>query len=377
RFKPSPFFVLETSLTEISSPSDVRTTQERGTISVSYTLSPTQHSSLRSGGSTSNASHQIRLYCTSNSHWTPNGSMGALSIPIEFPPVVEVRVNGTAIQGANTRGLKKKAGTAPPVDLSKLSRVGQNKVDFTFMNNSSPFVYKKFYFMINYVKYTPVTDLVARLRSGRTRSYDDVKRQLWAAPSVDDDIIAGAQKITLKCPLSYMRISTPARASTCTHGQCFDALSWYSMMEQTTTYLCPVCDRSLNYEDLIMDGFFDQILVNTPEDTEEIMVEPDGEWHTLDHKHHSSGYKPPKPKVAPSGSRTTSMTPVKRESSVAPGRAPVVVLDSDDDDDDDDGYHTAPSQAYNNSQTSTGTARRASGVIDLTLDSDDDEPAPP
>lgn len=87
----------------------------------------------------------------------------------------------------------------------------------------------------------------------------------------DDDIIAGSQKLSLKCPvsvssvhkiellnivlqLSYVRISTPCRSSLCVHSQCFDAFSWYSMMEQTTTWLCPVCEKVLNTEDLIVDG---------------------------------------------------------------------------------------------------------------------------
>lgn len=54
--------------------------------------------------------------------------------------------------------------------------------------------------------------------------------------------------------LSYMRIATPCRSTHCVHSQCFDAFSWYSVMEQTTTWLCPVCEKVLNTEDLIVDG---------------------------------------------------------------------------------------------------------------------------
>lgn len=94
-----------------------------------------------------------------------------------------------------------------------------------------------------------------------------------AAKVEDDDIVAGPQKTSLKCPvrvpatlavaelsaldikLSYGRISTPCRSSHCVHVQCFDALSWYSVNEQTTTWSCPVCERSINHEDLIVDGY--------------------------------------------------------------------------------------------------------------------------
>jgi len=52
-----------------------------------------------------------------------------------------------------------------------------------------------------------------------------------------------------------MRVVTPCRSSKCVHSQCFDATSWFSMMEQTTTYLCPTCERTLDYRDLIIDGY--------------------------------------------------------------------------------------------------------------------------
>ena len=94
-----------------------------------------------------------------------------------------------------------------------------------------------------------------------------------AAKVEDDDIVAGPQKTSLKCPvgapatlavaelnaldikLSYGRISTPCRSSHCVHVQCFDALSWYLVNEQTTTWSCPVCEISINHEDLIVDGY--------------------------------------------------------------------------------------------------------------------------
>jgi E3 SUMO-protein ligase PIAS1 len=69
----------------------------------------------------------------------------------------------------------------------------------------------------------------------------------------DDDIVVDSQTLSLRCPLSFMRIATPARSQTCMHAQCFDASSWYMTMEQTTTYLCPVCDKTLVPEELIMD----------------------------------------------------------------------------------------------------------------------------
>lgn len=61
-----------------------------------------------------------------------------LACPIEFPPTCEVRINTTAIQ-ANLKGLKKRPGTAPPPDISALTRLsGSNKVDMVYVNSQQP-----------------------------------------------------------------------------------------------------------------------------------------------------------------------------------------------------------------------------------------------
>lgn len=145
RFKHSPFLAQDHNLTDITSPSEVRNTQDRGTGFAAFNLSAEERATITAG------THQVRLYCTSGQFWsTALSALQTQTCPIEFPPVVEVRVNNTAIQNANTRGLKKKPGTAPPVDLTKLCRVGSNRVDFTYINNSSPFAPKVSFHLISF-----------------------------------------------------------------------------------------------------------------------------------------------------------------------------------------------------------------------------------
>lgn len=128
---------------------------------------------------------------------------------------------------------------------------------------------------MNLVQVTTSDELVSKLRRGRLRSVADVKSGskltlpipvfvinsstpvfslVLKMSTEDDDIVAGAQKLSLKCPLAYTRIITPARSAQCVHSQCFDALNWYTMMEQTTTWTCPVCEKVLAVEDMIVDG---------------------------------------------------------------------------------------------------------------------------
>ena len=87
--------------------------------------------------------YQLRLFCTSsmfyssglNSFKTHSGPC-----PIEFPPTCEIRVNNGQIS-ANTKGLKKKPGTAPPVDLGrtvKMTPQSQNRVELIYVNSQQP-----------------------------------------------------------------------------------------------------------------------------------------------------------------------------------------------------------------------------------------------
>ncbi|KAG6814073.1 hypothetical protein H0H92_003120 [Tricholoma furcatifolium] len=156
-------------------------------------------------------------------------------------------------------------------------------------------------------------------------------------------------------------------------------------MEQTTTWLCPVCERVLDSKDLIVDGYFDDILNQTPEDVEDVIVEADGEWHTSDNKYGSTGWKAahpaavaPVPKPVSQVARSPSKANVNGK---AKAKQEVYVLDSDDEDEGQVKRELSPSIA-SNSQSYDGTASsrtpaQPETVIDLTLDSDDEPPPPP
>lgn len=69
----------------------------------------------------------------------------------------------------------------------------------------------------------------------------------------DPDVVATSQVLSLKCPLSYMRLDTPCRSISCTHVQCFDATSYLQLQEQGPQWLCPICNNSAPYEHLAVD----------------------------------------------------------------------------------------------------------------------------
>jgi hypothetical protein len=60
-----------------------------------------------------------------------------------------------------------------------------------------------------------------------------------------------------------MRMTLPCRASTCDHLQCFDANLYLKMNEKKAKWLCPVCNKPALYDNLLLDGFFNDVLAST------------------------------------------------------------------------------------------------------------------
>ena len=54
--------------------------------------------------------------------------------------------------------------------------------------------------------------------------------------------------------LGKMRMQLPCRAQTCSHLQCFDAITFLMMNEKKPTWNCPVCDKPTPFHKLIIDG---------------------------------------------------------------------------------------------------------------------------
>ena len=147
-------------------------------------------------------------------------------------------------------------------------------------------------------------------------------------------------------------------------------------------------------------SYFDDILRETPESVEDVMVEADGEWHTSDNKYGSTGWnathKPAAPKQAslsPRKSPPKAFANLNGTDTVDPNGkrkadVEIFVLDSDDSDEEGrvkrelspsigSGSSAAVNRCMEASSLSAASQPQAN-VIDLTLDSDeDDEPLPP
>nr|GAT49519.1 predicted protein [Mycena chlorophos] len=314
RFKPSPFFTVEEPVSIVHECVESYSAQDRREASFTFTLTAAQLAKLRpaSGSASTPPTHQLRLFCTSSAFYDPSSAPSPrtqtttknnLDLPIEFPSTCEVFINDTQLKSSLLKGMKRQPGTAPPPDLrvgsgldgglrAGLGAENVNKVKMLYVNSTpagSVVAYKKFYLVVQLVRVERVTSLIENIRDKQLVSAEEIRSKMRAsvAASEDDDIIAGTLKLPLKCPLSFARIALPARSRKCTHSQCFDCASWFAVMEQTTTWLCPICENVLDWREIIVDGFFAEILRLTPPSADDVLLEADGTWRTPDGRYSS------------------------------------------------------------------------------------------
>ncbi|KAH7308209.1 transport protein particle component-domain-containing protein [Stachybotrys elegans] len=193
---------------------------------------------------------------------------------VAFPYQSELRVNGGDIK-ANLRGLKNKPGSTRPVDITSALRLRPsytNNIEFTYALTQ-----KKFFLIINVCKVTSVSELVTTISTRRRIPKDSVIQEL-NKKAQDPDVVATSQVLSLKCPLSYMRLQVPCRSVNCTHIQCFDATSYLQLQEQGPQWLCPICNKSAPFEQLAVDEYVRDILEKAPKHLEAVTIEPNGRW---------------------------------------------------------------------------------------------------
>ncbi|KAL1868464.1 E3 SUMO-protein ligase pli1 [Diaporthe australafricana] len=297
---------------------------------------------------------------------------------IAFPHQSELKVNGGDVK-ANLRGLKNKPGSTRPVDITDLLRLKiptyTNNIEFTYAltqkagDKASQSNSQRFYLVVNVCKTTPVDSLV-RTISGKRISKASVLLEL-TRKAHDAEIEMSSQVLSLKCPLSYMRLVTPCRATTCTHVQCFDATSYLQLQQQGPQWLCPVCSKSAPYERLAIDEYVRDILDRTSRSVEQVDIEPNGQW-----KAHGSIEEELEPEpeheafaiddddlviseISYVGNRGTN-TP----NTLAPTTSTPTPV-------------TAASREGSSMPRSGGNKRSHAEVIDLTLSEDEEAPQPP
>merc|ERR1739844_494567 len=207
-----------------------------------------------------------------------------LELTDEFPPSVMVHVKGKTVQlpnpiPTNKPGVEPKRPPKPVniTPLCKLSPILPNTVIVKWATEYT----KQWVVGIWLVMKLSSDDLLDRLKKKGTRDPTYTKELIIGKLNDNDaDVATTSLKVTVSCPLGKMRMRVPCRPQTCSHLQCFDAATFLQMNERKPTWNCPVCDSKANYSDLLIDGYFQEVLESKelPEDENDIILEADGSW---------------------------------------------------------------------------------------------------
>ncbi|XP_018330903.1 E3 SUMO-protein ligase PIAS2 [Agrilus planipennis] len=281
-----------------------------------------------------------------------------------FPPNVVVKVNNKLCPlpnpiPTNKPGVEPKRPPRPVniTPLVKLSPTVANNIHVSWAADYG----RGYAITVALVHKRNSSDLLQRLKSRGVKHSDHTRGLIKEKLNEDanSEIATTCLRVSLMCPLGKMRMTTPCRSITCQHLQCFDASLFLQMNERKPTWNCPVCDKPALYDNLVIDGYFQDVLVSSllSSETKEIQLNRDGSWsvQTVEKKSIQKVNKIPDDSIEIIGDDVE------------------VVISSGD---------TGTSNGPTNNQiecTSTDKAKeetpKKNDVVDLTVsDSDDDEP---
>ncbi|KAF2861969.1 hypothetical protein K470DRAFT_269489 [Piedraia hortae CBS 480.64] len=264
-FKESPFYEI---IEPVVQPKDLPATgtPNRAVVSIEVVLTAEQCRKLN------DENYRILLFGAAL-----DPLVGYSALDVTFPAQIEVKVNGDEIR-ANFKGLKNKAGTTKPADLTPNMRTkppgyrNQITINYALTNRT----YSVVPYIVRYFSPLHLLEKVKAKHFSKATVLDDMNKA-----NADPDLETVATRMSLKDPVSATRINTPLRSTVCSHIQCFDGFYFLQLMEQAPHWLCPVCGRIISFQSLCVDDYFLDILSNTPTDVEQVDVEPNGEWNVI------------------------------------------------------------------------------------------------
>jgi hypothetical protein len=105
-----------------------------------------------------------------------------------------------------------------------------------------------------------------------------VKQTFFNRKNDSDDIESLDFTLSLRCPISMMRMQEPVRGKQCEHLQCCEYTTIKSFI-QNGQYKCPTCNKLSAASNLVVDDYMQDIIRNTADDVFEVIVDAKtGAW---------------------------------------------------------------------------------------------------
>lgn len=101
-------------------------------------------------------------------------------------------------------------------------------------------------------------------------------KQTFLVRSKAVDIAETRIQLSLRCPLSMVKLRTPVRFEDCTHLQCLELSAWLAYAKPSRQCPpCPICAKAVQPDNtnLIIDGFMQEILAAVDERVAEVVLD--------------------------------------------------------------------------------------------------------
>ncbi|OUM57826.1 hypothetical protein PIROE2DRAFT_17069 [Piromyces sp. E2] len=128
---------------------------------------------------------------------------------------------------------------------------------------------------------------IIKLKRQRFLNKNRVIDELFKETNNNSGILETSCVLSLKCPISRIRIKTPIRFHQCKHAQCFDADSFFQLTLSSIIKKCPICNLQANYNSLVVDGLFYEILKHTSNHVEQVTLYSNGNWEIKNDNHNN------------------------------------------------------------------------------------------
>ncbi|KAJ3395981.1 SUMO ligase siz1 [Lobulomyces angularis] len=281
-------------------------------------------------------------------------------IAVQFHPSFQIFVNSQHIPANKYLTVKKKRMIYQPLNITSylhLRENANNRVEIRFNAESSKYVMK-----VALVKKISTSEQSERLKNSNFVSKEILVKALQqkALEHQDDDLIATSNIISLRDPITMSKIVTPARSKECNHDQCFDLETYLMYHDSAQEYNCPVCSKTLSWQNIFVDGLFLEILNSVDDEVDTVDLLPDGTWSF--------------PKSVESGNSSNILKGDNGETKIK--------TEAEDSDEDDVVKKNEKNSSINREETSVNeedryaviipTTKSNTEIIDLTLDSDDE-----
>ncbi|KRZ83375.1 E3 SUMO-protein ligase PIAS3 [Trichinella sp. T8] len=100
----------------------------------------------------------------------------------------------------------------------------------------------------------------------------------------DDGLMLTSERLSLICPasvLSKQRLEYPCRSHNCVHLDCFDGMAFLEFYYDKADWLCPICRIPMPFENVHLDAFYMELMNKASRDAVAVNIDIDGKWNEV------------------------------------------------------------------------------------------------